>query len=260
MPIINSVVKALDILQLFSRNKPELSLSEISEMMGMPKSTIHHILGTQMESGFIEKNENGRFILGKKLITVAQAAYVNVEIRDQAAPHLRKLGDLCNESIYLSVLDEMYLLYIYAIETSNRLMARTSVGNHSELHSSAAGKTILAYLPENEALRIIENTGMKKYTEKTKINKEKLFEELQEIKKNGYATDAEEYELNAYCIGAPIFSGTGRVIAACSISGTDPGILGVRKEHIVRNLLKTTNDISRNFGYVPDSLNDLRFI
>ncbi len=259
MPIINSVVKALDILQLFSRNKPELSLTEISEMMGISKSTIHHILTTQIECGFIEKSESGKFILGKKMIAISQAAYVNAVIRDQAAPHLRKLGDLCNESIYLSVLDGMYLLYIYAIETANRLMARTSVGNHSELHSSAAGKTILAYLPEDEAVQIINNTGMKKYTEKTKINKEKLFTEFREIRENGYAIDAEEYELNAYCIGAPIFSASGHVIAACSISGTDPGILGVRKEYIVRNLLKTTNDISRNFGYVPESLNELRF-
>ncbi len=100
----------------------------------MPKSTVHSLLNTLLADGFVEQVEDGSYALGTAVIVMTQSVRVNVELRDRAAPHLRELADQCAESVYLTIRDGDYVLYIYAIESSRRLIARTAVGDRAYLH------------------------------------------------------------------------------------------------------------------------------
>ena len=250
--MIKSVKKAIDIFELFTRSEPRLSLSMISEKLGFPKTTTHHLLATLVSCGYIEKDGKDIYFLGPKMIEISQNAQVNVELRDQAAPFIRQLGDLCNESVYLATRFGDMIFYIYAIETSRRLMSRSAIGMKAMMHCTGIGKAFMAYLSDDEKELILSRTELVQFTANTIINKERLLHELQEVQQNGYAIDNAEHEENVFCIGVPIFNNVGKVIASCSVSGTDCEIINSRKKEILPQLISASMNISRCMGYVPD--------
>jgi DNA-binding IclR family transcriptional regulator len=258
--MINSVLKAIDILESFSREEPSLSLGEISERLKLPKSTTHNLLKTLVSRGYIEKAENGVYALGTSIIPLTQNIRVNVDLRDQAAPLLRELSDSCRESVYLTILDGQVGLYIYAVELPGRLLARTAVGDRGHLHSTAVGKAILSHLPNNQILEIIEQVGLPKLTANTISDEEELLKELQATNQRSYSRDCAENEDGVYCIAAPIYDQRGKVNAACSVSGADPEIVGSRENALSKHVMYTAQEISRRMGYIPNRISSLRSV
>lgn len=249
--MINSVLKAIDIMRLFSTSEPRLTLAEISRRLDLPRSTVHHLLRTLLSRGFVEKVDDDHYALGTAIVALTQAVRVNVELRDRAAPLLRQLADACRESIYLTSLDGDYCLYIYAIESPRRLLARTAVGERAPLHCTSVGKAMLAFLSQGEVQNIVHRVGLPAFTGATITTQEALQHELQQIKAAGYSLDRGEHEAGIYCVGAPIFNERARVIGACSISGPDPEIIRSRLTELPRLVTHTAAEISRRMGYVP---------
>ena len=99
--MINSVRKAIRILETFSASEPRLTLGEISRRLDMPKSTAHNFLSTLMADGYVEQLEDEHYALGTAALVLTQHIRVNVEVRDPAAPFLRQLADATDESCLL---------------------------------------------------------------------------------------------------------------------------------------------------------------
>jgi DNA-binding IclR family transcriptional regulator len=234
-----------------------MGLADISARLGIPKSTTHAILRSLIAEGLIEKIDGDSYALGTGILALSQSVRVNVEIRDRAAPHVRALADRAGESVYLTFLEGDRILYIYAVESSRRLIARTAVGDRMLMHCTGVGKAILAHLPSEQAIGILERVGMPAITPKTVTDVATLAQELQAIRQRGYSFDDGENEVGLYCIGAPIFGSAGSVIGGCSISGTDPQIIGSRAPELSSLLMSACLDMSRNLGYVPPSLSQL---
>lgn len=251
MTQINAVIKAIHVLQTFTPNEPRLSLGEIAKRLEMGKSTVHNLLNTLAQSGFIEKAEDGTYALGAELIALTQAIRINVELRDPAAPRLRRLAEATKESVYLAVFDRMRVLYIYAIESSDRLRARTAVGDRADLHCTAVGKAILSRLPADMINNIIAEVGLPVYTANTITDRARLQAELALTAQRGYAVDCSEHEHNYYCVAAPICDRRGFPIAACSVSGTNPAILGARLPDLASQVMETAQEVARYLGYIP---------
>ncbi len=249
--MIQSVLKAIDIMTVFSSEEPCLTLAQISERLPMPKSTTHNLLATLMSRGFIEKLEDDSYALGTAIVSLTQAVRVNAELRDRAAPLLRELAEIAKESVYLTYFDGSFILYIYAVESSKRLMARTAVGEQVHLHCTANGKSILASLPPERVDEILARTGMRRFTHTTLINSEDLHRELEASRQRGYAIDREEHELGTYCLGAVIRNAAGEAIGGCSLSGADERIIQAGANDLAADLLYVAQEISRRMGYVP---------
>jgi len=253
--VIKSVAKAMEIIKLFSPEEPRLSLAEIAARLNLPKATAHSLLATLVAYGIVERTEDGRYALGTELIPLTQAVRVNVELRDRAAPLLRELADASRESVYLTVRDGDYALYIYAIESPRRLLARTAIGERVLLHCTSVGKAILAALepPEVEEFLTRQTTQgrLPAFTEATITRPEDLLAELETIRRQGFAIDRGEHEVGTYCVGAAIFDRQGRVLGACSISGADPEIIGARLPELSEQVMQVADEISRRMGYVP---------
>jgi DNA-binding IclR family transcriptional regulator len=249
--MIKSVLKAIDILELFSPERPIMSLSEISSALEMNKSSAHTMLATLVSKGFIEKNGDS-YHLGKTLISMTRGVLVNVDIRDRAAPYLRELAEHTKDTVYLTVPDGYYCLYIYAIESIQRLQARSAIGDRVPYHCTSVGRALLAFMPQERVEEIISVTGMPRYTKLTITTKKELFEELERIRKQGYGTDLGQHDDNIYCIGAPIFNERGQVIAACSLASLHPEIVNEKLDTYSTYLLYTTQEISKRMGYVLD--------
>jgi len=252
-----SLAKAVRMLKLFSAQEPRLALAEISARLEMPKSTTHAILRSLVAEGLIEKIGGEAYALGTGILALSQSVRVNVEIRDRAAPHVRALADKAGESVYLTFLEGDHILYIYAVESSRRLIARTAVGDRMPMHCTGVGKAILAHLPEDEARGILGRVGMPRITPNTITDLDALMADLAAIRERGFSFDNGENETGNYCVGAPVYGARGRVIGGCSISGTDPEIIGSRAPEIARLLISACLDMSRNLGYVPPSFSQL---
>jgi IclR family transcriptional regulator, acetate operon repressor len=250
-PMINSVRKALDIVGLFTPSEPRLTLAEIGSRLGLPKSTAHNLLSTLLACGLVEKTDNDHYALGRAIIALTQAVLVNVELRDRAAPLLRELADYSRQSVYLTVRDGDYCLYIYAVESPRRLLARTAVGDRGDLHCTSVGKAILAYLPEEEVRSIIQRTGLPAPTSKTITDIDQLLADMELTRSRGYAIDDEEHELNTFCVGAPVLDENGQVIGSLSVSGADPDLLKGRLDDIAAHVMYSAQEVSRRMGYVP---------
>jgi DNA-binding IclR family transcriptional regulator len=249
--MIQSVMKALKIMELFSPAEPRLSLHIISQRLHMPKSTTHNLLNTLVASGYVEKVDGDQYALGTAIVELTQNVRVNVELRDRAAPLLRRLADSSHESVYLTVRDGRHVLYIYAIESSQRLVARTAVGERAEMHCTSVGKATLAFLPSQEVDRLYKDAILARYTANTIVDLGTLKQELAATHERGYSVDNQEHEENIFCVGAPIFGERGLVLGACSVSGTEPAIVGSRLPLIGASVAQTAQEISRHMGYIP---------
>jgi len=250
---INSLVKAIRIMELFSPDEPRLTLAEISARLAMPKSTAHHLLATLLGEGYVEKVDGDSYALGTAIIALTQNVRVNVELRNRASPVLRQLADQTRESVYLTVPDGDKVLYVYAVESPQRLLARTAIGDRVSMHCTSVGKAVLAYYPPEEQERIVGATGLPAFTSFTITDLDALRHELALTKYRGYAVDRAEHEANTFCIGAPIFGLGKHVVGACSISGADPEILGGRMDGLVESVVSAAEDVSRRMGYVPST-------
>ena len=248
--MINSLLKALDILEVFRTVGPRLPLFEISERLGLPKSTAHNILRTLASRGYIERLDNDQYALGPALIPLARAVRLNVELRDCAAAILRELADDAGCTVYLVAPDHDRALYIFAVESAQRLLARTSVGMREPLYCTAVGKAILAFMPAEQAEAVIDSIELSPFTEATITDPDTLRKEIAEVRSRGYAVDCSEHEPGIYCVGAPIFNAAGVLIAACSVSGPDPDIVGKRCPELSVQIMSTAEEISRRTGYV----------
>jgi DNA-binding IclR family transcriptional regulator len=219
--------------------------------LDLPKSTAHNLLGTLASHGFIERVDGNLYALGTAIISLTQSVRVNVELRDRAAPLLRELADQSRESVYLTVPDADRALYIYAVESPHRLLARTAVGDRVPLHCTSVGKAILSALPEQAVKDIVSRIGLPSFTPATITDLDALLADLSEIRTRGYAVDNGEHETGTCCLGAPVLDTSGHVIGACSVSGTDCEIVTVRQEELSTLVVKVSREISRRMGYVP---------
>ena len=255
--MIKSVAKAIEIMNTFSPTEPRLTLREIAQRLEQPKSTVHNLLATLSHYGFVEKLDDDSYALGTAIIALSQSVRVNVELRDRAAPLLRQLADNCRESVYLTVLDGDQSLYIYALESPSRLLARTAVGDRVSLHCTSVGKAMLAAMPQDEVESIVTKQNLVSFTPNTITDLDALLADLEETQVRGFAIDNGEHETGTYCIGAPILNHRGQVIGACSVSGQDPEIVGARLEELSRQVTYTAVEISRRMGYVPAKISSL---
>ena len=245
----SSLLKALDLLTVFTVAEPRLPLTEISRRLGLPKSTTHRILATLHARGFIERLDNEDYALGTTLIALGQAVRVNVEVRDRAAPVARSLAEQTQESVYVAVREGDHVLYIYAIETSQRLVARTAVGDRVPLHCTGIGKASLAFAELREP-HLANTSNLHRFTDATITDPDVLRAELATIRQFGYAIDRGEHEHGTFCTAAAFFGTGGAVVGAISISGRDPAIIDARLSDLSRAVTVAAGEISSRLGYV----------
>ena len=217
MQILSSVKKALELLDHFTVERPELSLAEISREVDAHKSSVFRVLTTLKASGFLEKDSlSGKYRLGLKILDLAGRVWGCHDIRQIAAPFMEELARQTEEVIHLAVLDGADIVYLEKKGQGQILTVATRVGGRNPAYASSMGKILLADLSESELKGILGQGKLKKLTPNTIDEIPKLIKELASIRKQGFALDNEETFPGIRCVGAPIRDARGRVIAAVS--------------------------------------------
>jgi IclR family transcriptional regulator, KDG regulon repressor len=255
MPIIQSVDRALRILDLFDEYETELKITDISEKMQLHKSTVHSLLKTLQNHHYIEQNmENGKYRLGMKLFERGNLVIRSLDIRTIAKRHLIDLSVKTGNTVHLVILDGKEGIYIDKVEGASATVLYSRIGRRIPVHSSAVGKALVGYKNMEELKEILKDYIYKKQTVNTITNEKDFIAELKKVRENGYALDSEENEPGITCIAVPIWDHSGSVVAALSMSQPSARLHPLEQERSVQMLKKAAKEISEAMGFVDRSV------
>ena len=230
---VKTVYRAIKILETLG-SEGSMGVSEISRRLKFPKSSTFELLSTLEDEGILEKDrDRNSYRLGLKLFELGTQAQTELEIRKVSIPYLKALNRELDETVHLTVMNEMDVLYIECFESTKRLRTYSVIGVRAPMSCTAVGKAILAYLTSEEVDAIIKAKGFRKYTGTTLTTRKALLEDLEKTRQRGYSIDNMEHEEGVRCVGVPVWDHSGRVFAAISVSGRN-----IEKTGIPRRTLK----------------------
>jgi DNA-binding IclR family transcriptional regulator len=248
--MVQSIVRAFEILETLAVERDGLGVTEISKRAGLHKSTVHRILNTMAEMGYIEQNQDtGAYRLGLKFIELCSLYLNNVELKTEAQPYLRNLSAQTGQPVHLATLGDQAAVYIDKIDHYNNIRMYSAIGKRIPLYCTAVGKVLLSDKSSDYIRKLLGKNKLISYTPNTLTDLDQILEEINEVKKLGWARDNEEHELGIRCIAAPIYDYRRRIIAAVSTSGNKNIISSDRDEEIAGYVIKAASDISKRMGY-----------
>ncbi len=247
---ITSLLKAVSILQCFSYDEPELSISDIVGKVEFPRTTVHRILSTLLRAGLlIRKNNTGKYRIGPALYTMGSLYLVTTDILSAAEPVTELLNELTGEAIKISVFDRGNVIVIKKEEARKPFRYQHAVGSILPAYASGMGKAFLSELSEIELESIYPSEILKPLTSKTTATKTQLKEELKQARENGFSVDIEGNTEGLSGVGCVIHDAIGKVIAAMSI-GVDANTFTEERKHRLGTLNKMgASLISYRLGY-----------
>lgn len=250
MPIIQSVERALKIMDLFGEHTTELKITEISERMDLHKSTVHSLLKTLQEYSYISQNpENGKYRLGLKLAERGNFVISSMDISKVARKYLLELSEKTGQTVHLGILEGRAGVYIDKVEGKQSIIRYSRIGRRLPLHSTSIGKVLLAFQDSDEIQRLLKDFHYQQQTTRTITNEAVFRKELEKIQQQSYAVDDQENEQGVRCAAVPIFNGKGQVLASISIS-TLIARVNDQELSVFIDLLKTAcNELSEQMKY-----------
>lgn len=241
---INSIIRAVELLNLYKKDTKELGITEISRLMDLHKSSVFRIVRTLECVGWLEQNPaTDKYKLGIKIMDIASTIIKSYDYKEVIAQGMRELKDLVGETIVLSVYTDLWGICIDQIEAENTISYTSKLGHKTPVHSGATGKILLAYQKEEEIQRVIKN-GLKRYTQNTITDGEALLKNLKEIRANGYATSFEETDPGVSALGAPILNKNHEIIYGISIVGPTERLREKGMEKLIQILVAKSIEIT----------------
>lgn len=245
---IQSVDRALFLLETIAEAGGEATLTDLATRTGLNISTCHHLLATLIQRGFAAKVPGRRlYALGARILYLGHAC-LQVDLPRRAQPFMEAINNATGETVHLAVLQGDSVVTLAVREARHAVRVDTGkVGKLEAPHATSVGKAIFAWLPEDEMRRILAG-GMKRFTANTITEFPALLESLRIVRRNGYAMDREEHLPGVICVGAAIRDHAGTVIGA--ISASTP-TMRASEEHIALmrdEIVAATRALSAQFG------------
>jgi DNA-binding IclR family transcriptional regulator len=244
---INSAEKTIKILELLADNG-ELSVAEAASILGMNRSTCHRFLVTLRELGYVVQNHLSHYKLSFQVFELGMKVADRMQIREVAYPYLKELSTLCNETINLGCLDNNEIVHLDKINSTEILRIDPSIGSRIPAYCTGLGKAILAYLPEEKLNQFLESVSLKKMTKNTIITKENLLEELERIRKQGFAVDHEELCIGLQCVASPVFDYTNCPVYSISVAGPSSRLSKERINSMKEEVKRVCGELSKSIG------------
>jgi IclR family acetate operon transcriptional repressor len=218
MPI-QSVDRAISILNAFSITEAQLGVTELSHRLGLHKSTVHRLLASLQKGGLVERDpRNRKYSLGIRLIELAGTMLNSRNVPQVVRPYLHYVADAVEELTYLAYLVRGEVLNVEQVPGPHLVQSVGWQGRRTPLHCTSAGKIFMAHMPEKELEKVLQ-AGLPRLTPKTITDPADLRYELERVREQGYATAFEELEEGTNALAVPISSPDNEVIAAIGVVG-----------------------------------------
>lgn len=246
----DAVSRSFQIIEYLARAEDWVSLREMARELHIGAPSAFRALSSLKKTGYVRQHpRDSKYQLTLKIAWISAQVLEHVQLRQIAHPFLEQLTSVTNETTHLAVLDGREFVYIDKVDNSQAVRMRSRVGQRGLLHCTAAGKSLLAFLPEAERESAIRRLKFVQLTDNTVTDARKFRDQLAEIRRVGYSVDDEENEVGIRCIGSPIHDHTGRLAGALSISGWTITMTRERVPEVVPALLETSRKISAELGF-----------
>jgi len=257
-PKPNNLVQTIErvslILEMVGQSSQGMSIRDLSAGLNLPKGTIHRLLSSLSYFGYIRQDpETKIYFLGLKLMDLSAQLSNQLDFRKVAEPILRDLAEKTKQTAHLVIFDRDEVVYVDKIETQQQaggLKMASRVGSRNPIHSSAVGKVLLSYFPEEAWEDFLQKKGLPRRTANTITDPDSFRDHLKIVRSQGYAMDDEENEQGIRCVGAPIFDGKGRPVAAISVSGSVFQVTKKAVHDVIKGeVMAAAAEISRRLGF-----------
>jgi IclR family transcriptional regulator, pca regulon regulatory protein len=247
--VIDSVAKALSLLQVFSQANPSLTITKAAELADLTRPTARRILLTLVHLGFAD-TDGKNFSLTPKVLRLGFGYLAALPYWETAQPYLRQLAKEFDESCSMATLDDEEIVYLARIPANRNMAISLSTGSRLPAYATSLGKVMLAWQPPADLDAYLERVELKPLTPTTITNPDRLREELARVRENGFAVVDGERQVGVRSAAAPIRARNGTVVAAINVSANG---LRVPHDELVKNyvpkLMQTANAISADLGF-----------
>ncbi|MCX6054861.1 MAG: IclR family transcriptional regulator [Chloroflexi bacterium] len=217
---VTTIDRLVEILDYFAQGHTAVSLSELSEHLHLPKSTLHRFLFSLEAHGILRRDGNDKkWYPGYLLIVWGSVAAENTTIRDIAKPYLYDLAKETGEMAILTVYHAQEVICVDMVESNHPVRLNMRIGTQRAAHAGASSKILIASLPEQEIVSIVKNKGLQKLCTNTITELEALKIELATIREQGYAESLEETDYGAWGVATAIRDYRGQVVGGIGLAG-----------------------------------------
>ncbi|NBH71677.1 IclR family transcriptional regulator [Clostridiaceae bacterium] len=220
MKLNRTAQRTVEILKLVSKDPQGITLDGICERLKIPKTSAYDIVTTLAEMGMVnvDRGVRQRYTIGLMAYRIGVNYTNNLDFIGVLEPELKAFARETGKTVFFGVRSDHEVVYICKSEPENPIITTATVGSKNPMYCTSLGKAILAFSDEETRRQILGRVKFRKKTEKTIMDKESLAEELDKVRRKGYALDARELEEHMECVGAPVFGADGNVLGAISLS------------------------------------------
>jgi DNA-binding IclR family transcriptional regulator len=219
--VTRTLARGLDVLEaLATAEEGGLGPSAVAESVNLDKATVTRLLQTLVAAGYVARDQDTRrYRLTAKILRVAHGVSARLDLLSLVRPHLRQLRNELDETVHLGVMEDLQVVYLDKLESTNSIQLVSAVGQTMPLHSTSLGKAMLAALPNTELEEKLARMDFARRTERTICDVGEFRHEILRTRQRGYATDDRENEPLGACVAAAIVGAGGRPVGAISVAG-----------------------------------------
>ena len=240
---VQSVERAFELLEIMASAGPSIAFGELAARAELPQPTIHRLVRTLLNTGYVRQLPNRRYALGPKLIRLGEHAARL--IGSWSRPHLAGLVERTGESANMAVLDNDMAVYVAQVPSPHSMRMFTEVGRRVHMHSTGVGKALLMQLSDEALLALLKRTGMPASNENTHTTPDALMKDIGLSRSRGYAVDEGEQEIGVRCFAVPVPHAP--TLTAISISGPESRLTLKSATSVAPLLKQVARDLASEF-------------
>jgi DNA-binding IclR family transcriptional regulator len=242
--------RGIRIMETLSHHPNGLKMSELAKILDLPNNSVFRITRTLMDMGYLQRDtESRRVSLTRKLLGVAYAAVSEHSLVEEALEEMRLLRDKTGETVIIAILADTESIVLEQVVGLHPFKFFVEPGSHIPLHTSAHGKAILAFLPDDEREELIDRIKLNRFNARTITSKKILREELEHVRQHRYAIDKGEQIQGVHCVAAPILDQKRYPIAAITVTGPENRVAETSFPEIGQMVIECTEKVSSHYDF-----------
>lgn len=247
--LIQSIQRAADILALFLDDNDVLGISDFADKLDLPKTTVQGIVRTLTALNYLEKDlHSAKYRLGPALLHLGFRYAQSMDLITESMVWIERLSFKFRMAVNVCIRVGPKILVLYCVEPKERYSTFFHTGASVEIHSTAAGKVLYAYMERRLRDEALEGYVFKRFSPNTITSLTDFLAELEKVRREGIAYSTEEGMTPTTSVSAPIFGAKGKILAAFAIVGK-PEEINANQEEIDHEVKKTSVEISKRLGY-----------
>lgn len=214
---LSTLARGLSTLRSFTRERPEMTISEVAAVTGLSPAVARRCLHTLVELGYVGR-KGKLFLLTPEVMGFASAFIESMNLDEVVRPHLQEVRDRTGDSSSLAVLSNTEILYLVHVSTNRMIRLAAGFGTRFPVYPTSLGRVLLAFEEPTRVEEYLGKVDMAKLTTKTITSKSQFRKILAHIRKQGYASIQDELDYGIVSVAVPVFGPQGEILAAINCS------------------------------------------